>query len=128
MDFSDKNLRDFFLKGDRIFLPHISVDCVIFGFHDNQLKVLLLKWRDGGTWCIPGGFVKRDESLDESAKRTLMERTGLENIFLRQFYAFGDPLRDRGKKPLKIMGSMKSWLMDRFVTIGYWALVEFSKV
>ena len=84
MDFNDKKLRDFLLRGDRTFLPHISVDCVIFGFHNDQLKVLLLKWKDWGTWCLPGGFVKRDESLDESARRTLMERTGLENIFLLQ--------------------------------------------
>ena len=128
MDFNDKKLRDFLLRGDRTFLPHISVDCVIFGFHNDQLKVLLLKWKDWGTWCLPGGFVKRDESLDESARRTLMERTGLENIFLQQFHTFGEPQRERGKKPFKMMGSSKSWMMDRFVTVGYWALVEFSKV
>jgi len=128
MELDSKKLREFLLKGDRTFLPHISVDCVIFGFHDNQLKVLLLKWRDWGTWCVPGGFVMRNESLDDSAKRTLTERTGLENIFLRQFQVFGDPQRERGKKPFKIMGSSNSWLMERFITVGYWALVEFSKV
>lgn len=128
MELDSKKLREFLLKGDRTFLPHISVDCVIFGFHDNQLKVLLLKWRDWGTWCVPGGFVMRNESLDDSANRTLTERTGLENIFLRQFQVFGDPQRERGKKPFKIMGSSNSWLMERFITVGYWALVEFSKV
>ena len=76
MDSNDKKLRDFLLRGDRTFLPHISVDCVIFGFHDDQLKVLLLKWKDSGTWCVPGGFVKHDESLDESAKRTF-QATGI---------------------------------------------------
>ena len=128
MELDSRKLREFLLKGDRTFLPHISVDCVIFGFHDNQLKVLLLKWRDLGTWCVPGGFVMRNESLDDSAKRTLTERTGLENIFLRQFQVFGDPQRERGKKPFKIMGSSNSWIMERFITVGYWALVEFSKV
>lgn len=123
-----KRLQEFLLEGERTFLPHISVDCVIFGFHDAQLKVLLLKWKDGGTWCIPGGFVKRNESVEDSANRTLEERTGLHNIFLRQFQVFGDPNRDRGKKPFKIIGSSKSWIMERFITIGYWALVEFSKV
>jgi 8-oxo-dGTP diphosphatase len=128
MDPHQKMLKEFLLQGNRTFLPHISIDCVIFGFHDNQLKVLLLKWKDWGSWCVPGGFVKRDESLDDSAKRTLKERTGLENIFLRQFQAFGDPQRERGKKPFKIIGSSKSWIMERFITVGYWALVEFSKV
>src|SRR6187431_3237333 len=112
MELDSKKLREFLMKGDRTFLPHISVDCVIFGFHDDQLKVLLLKWKDWGTWCVPGGFVKRDESLDESAKRILKERTGLDNIFLRQFHAFGDPQRERGKK-FKMLGSAKSWMMER---------------
>jgi len=128
MDPRQKMLKEFLLRGDATFLPHISTDCVIFGFHGDQLKVLLLKWKDWGSWCVPGGFVKRDESLDDSAKRTLKERTGLEQIFLRQFQTFGDPHRERRKKPFKIIGASKSWIMDRFITVGYWALVEFSKV
>jgi 8-oxo-dGTP diphosphatase len=128
MEFDQKKLKEFLLNGNKTFLPHISVDCVIFGFHDDQLKVLLLKWKESGTWCLPGGFIKRSESLDDSAKRTLKERTGLENIFLRQFSAFGDPHRERGKRPFKIMSSVKTWLMERFITVGYWALVEYSKV
>lgn len=128
MESYEKRLREFLLKGDKIFLPHVSTDCVIFGFHDNQLKVLLLKWKDSGPWCLPGGFVKRDESLDDSAKRVLNERTGLENIYLRQFQVFGDPDRERGKKSFQEIGSAKSWIMERFITVGYWALVEFSKV
>ena len=104
MEPDSKKLREFLLNGDRTFLPHISVDCVIFGFHDNQLKVLLLKWKDWGTWCLPGGFVMREESLDDSAKRTLMERTGLENIFLRQFQVFGEPDRERGEETVQNNG------------------------
>jgi 8-oxo-dGTP diphosphatase len=123
-----KRLREFLLNGDKEFLPHISTDCVIFGFHNNELKVLLLKWKDMGTWCLPGGFVKRDESLDDSAMRVLHERTGLENIFLRQFQAFGHPHREKAKRSVTPVGNTKSWITERFITIGYWALVEFSKV
>jgi hypothetical protein len=72
--------------------------------------------------------VKRDESLEASARRVLQERTGLENIFLRQFQAFGDPNREKNKRTVTPVGSVKSWITDRFITIGYWALVEFSKV
>jgi ADP-ribose pyrophosphatase YjhB (NUDIX family) len=128
MDDYKKRLREFLLHGDKEFLPHISTDCVIFGFHNDELKVLLLKWKDKGTWCLPGGFVKRNESLDASAMRILHERTGLENIFLRQFHAFGDPHREKAKRTVTPVGSVKSWITDRFITIGYWALVEFSKV
>lgn len=107
--------------GDRLFLSHLSVDCVIFGFHEGQLKVLLLKWKDG-PWCLPGGFIKHHESVDYSATRILKERTGLDEIYLKQFHAFGDPHREKGKR------YKQGWIANRFVTIGYYALVEYSKV
>lgn len=121
-----KELKEFLLKGQDTFLRHVSIDCVIFGFHDNQLKVLLVKWREG--WSIPGGFVRKDESINEAAQRVLKERTGLDSIFLRQFQAFGETDREKGKKGFGVPGTSKSWYMERFVTIAYWALVEFSKV
>lgn len=123
----EKQLRDFLLKGDKTYMPRVSVDCVIFGFHEDQLKVLLLRWKDG-RWCLPGGFVKWDESVDDSAVRTLQERTALNNIYLQQFHTFGAPDRERGKKLKGIPDSKKSWMHDRFVSVGYYALVEFSKV
>lgn len=124
----DKNLKDFLLNGHKTFLPHISVDCVIFGFHEQQLKVLLLKWREGGHWCLPGGFIRHSESVDSSAKRILEERTGIRDIFLRQFHAFGEPKRDHDKFIFKQQRIAKSWFAGRFITIGYYALVEYSKV
>jgi ADP-ribose pyrophosphatase YjhB (NUDIX family) len=117
--------QDFLYDGHKIYLRHLSVDCVIFGFHENQLKVLLLKWRNG-PWCLPGGFVKKNESLQQSAVRTLYERTNLKDIFLQQFHAFGHPSREKKKSLNKEFRG--SWLQDRFVTIGYYALVEHSKV
>lgn len=125
---TENSLEDFLLHGDRVFLPQLSVDCVIFGFHEYQLKVLLLKWKKGISWSLPGGFVKKRESLDDSASRTLRERTGLDHIFLQQFYAFGNPDRDRNKKLFASLFGRKSWIMNRFVTVGYYSLVEFSKV
>ena len=124
------NKKQLFEKGDDYFLSHLSIDCVIFGFHNDELKVLLLEWKDTHRWCLPGGFIFKDEHIDEAANRILQSRTGLDRIHLQQFYAFGDPARDRLKhgikKPAEATGS--SWLYDRFVTIGYWALVEFSRV
>src|SRR2546421_1038479 len=117
--------QEFLQNGTIVYLRHLSVDCVIFGFHETKLKVLLLKWRNG-PWCLPGGFVKKKESLQESATRTLRERTDLKDIFLQQFYAFGDPAREKGKSKNKDL--QKTWLSDRFITIGYYALVEHSKV
>jgi ADP-ribose pyrophosphatase YjhB (NUDIX family) len=128
MDKKNREYQEFLAKGDRLYLRHLSVDCVIFGFHDNKLKVLLLKWKDGGHWCLPGGFIKKNEAVDDAATRILQDRTGLNDIFLRQFHAFGDPYRDRNKELLSIQGKSGKWLMERFITIGYYALVEYSKV
>mgnify|MGYP001497760907 CR=1 FL=1 len=123
------SLDDLFRSGDQYYLPHLSVDCVIFGFHENELKVLLLEWKDSKRWSLPGGFVLKNEHIDDSAVRILKRRTGLDKIYLRQFHAFGDPARKKKKHGLKPPpDATDSWMMDRFITIGYWALVEFSKV
>jgi len=126
----EKQFKDFLRNGNTTHLAHISVDCVIFGFHDDQLKVLLLKWREGGLWCLPGGFVERTEAVDASAVRILKDRTGLDAIFLQQFHTFGDPDRERKKEQMKMpYGAVRgSWLQDRFISIGYYALVEYSRV
>lgn len=122
--------REFFESGHNYFLPHLSIDNVIFGFHDNELKVLLLQWKENHRWCLPGGFIYKDEHIEEAAIRVLKRRTGLDSIYLQQFYTFGDPYREHGKHGITKPKGIKSgsWFMERFVTIGYWALVEFSKV
>ncbi len=123
------SIDQFFKRGNQYYLAHLSVDCVIFGFHENELKVLLLEWKGSKHWCLPGGFILKDEHVDDAAIRILKLRTSLDKIYLRQFYAFGDPGRGRKKPGVKPpAGLTQSWLMDRFITLGYWALVEFSKV
>jgi 8-oxo-dGTP diphosphatase len=68
-------IADLFDGGDRELVPHLSVDCTIFGFHAGQMKVLLLKWRHLDAWSLPGGFVRKDEAVDRAAERVLRERT-----------------------------------------------------
>jgi len=122
--------REFYEKGHQYYLTHLSIDNVIFGFHDNQLKVLLLEWKETHRWCLPGGFILNDEHIEAAAIRVLNQRTGLNNIYLQQFFTFGDPERERTKHGIEPPAGVKNktWLSERFVTIGYWALVEFSKV
>lgn len=129
----EKELKDHYIHGHEKYLRHISVDCVIFGFHDNELKILLLKAKYAGKWALPGGFVLKDEHLDDSAKRILKDRTGLDKIFLHQFYVFSDPSRSTkeiNQQFLKNIGvkAEKSWMFERFISIGYSALVDFTKV
>jgi len=116
------------------FLQHISLDCVVFGFHSNQLKVLLLQMKKTGTWALPGGFVCEDESMEVAADRVLKERTGLDEIFLHQFNVFSDPQRSKHNpavSDLVLSGKTfpeKSWFDQRFISVGFYALVEFSQV
>lgn len=122
-------LEEFLERGELYYLPHLSIDCVVFGFHDGHLKVLLLELIHSNEWCLPGGFIQHTEPVADAAVRIVYQRTGLKNIYLRQFYAFGDPARQRRKDKMQIPKGAKpnSWIMKRFITIGYWALVEYSK-
>ncbi|MNS64543.1 NUDIX domain protein [compost metagenome] len=114
--------------------PGLSIDCVIFGFHDNQLKVLLIKVERANKWALPGGFIPVDQDIDTAAVTVLNGRTGVEGVFLRQFATFGKVDRNKqhfDKKTLeylKIEEEKGKWLTRRFVTIGYYALVDFSKI
>ena len=116
------------------YLPSLSIDCVIFGFHENELKVLLLKLKKADVWALPGGFVEKSQDIDMSAASVLKLRVGMDDIYLRQFHLFGKANRiahDHASKMIK-QGIMpeanRSWFERRFVSIGYYALVEYSKV
>src|SRR5471030_1184190 len=112
------------------YLPHISIDCVVFGFHEGVLKVLVLKMKNEGEWYLPGGFVLKKEPIEMAANRILKERTGLEEIFLQQVHVFVDP--ERSKEHFEMYKDMlpakQNWFTNRFLTIGYYALVDFSDV
>ncbi len=115
------------------FMPGISIDCVIFGYHDKELKVLVLEYKKTGLFALPGGFIKRDESLDDAAKRVLKERTGLSNIYLNQFHTFGS-LKRADHTPMKTTLENNEasfdethFLLQRFISVSYYALVDFKK-
>jgi 8-oxo-dGTP diphosphatase len=96
--------------------PSVTVDTVIFSVNEGDLKVLLIKRGVEpfkGSWAIPGGFIKMDESLEDAAKRELEEETGVQDVYLEQLYTFGDVGRDpRG----------------RVLTVSYMALVNSEKM
>jgi len=116
------------------YMHGLAIDAVIFGFHDHQLKVLLMQYKKTGLFTLPGGFIYKKENLNDAAQRVVSERTGLENIYLEQFYVFGDYGRS-DPKPMKAIMTANGiahddshWLLQRFVSIGYYALVDFTKV
>ena len=127
---SNKILSDF-ESGISKFISGQSVDCVIIGYENEELRVLLLKWKHAEIWGLPGGFINMDEDMDKAAERVLKERTGLEFPFLSQFYTFGDCQRrnmDHTRELLKLMGmksqSLNQWFSQRFITTGYLAPVN----
>jgi ADP-ribose pyrophosphatase YjhB (NUDIX family) len=90
----------------------LSVDCIIFGFDKNKLKILIGRRNmdpGRGEWSLYGGFVRGDESLNDAADRTLRELTGLRNVYMRQVGAFGNLDRDPG---------------ERVVSVAYYALIN----
>ncbi len=79
----------------------VAVDCVIFGFNEGELSLLLLKRKfepAQGQWSLMGGFLQNDESVDDAAKRILKELTGLENVFMEQVGLYGEIDRDPGER------------------------------
>jgi ADP-ribose pyrophosphatase YjhB (NUDIX family) len=127
---------DDFFNPANDYLRNVSVDNVIFGYHEKELKVLLQQPFLNEKWTVTGGYIKRTESIEEAAKRIAYARTGLKGLFLQKFNAFGNPQRvaDNGftaEKISKIAGieiPVDSWIFDYFVSIAFYTLTEFSKV
>ncbi|MDR3251509.1 MAG: NUDIX domain-containing protein [Tannerella sp.] len=99
-----------FYRGNPRF--YVAVDCIIFGFNNGKLNLLLLKRNfepSKGKWSLMGGFVQTDESVDDAAKRVLRQLTGLEEVYMEQVGAFGDVERDTG---------------ERVISVAYYALIN----
>jgi 8-oxo-dGTP diphosphatase len=92
----------------------LTVDCVVFGFDEAELKILLIQRGlepFKGKWALPGGFVRLEETLEDAARRELEEEAGLKQVFLEQLYTFGAVDRDP---------------RERVVSVAYYALVKLA--
>ena len=93
----------------------VSVDCIIFGFSEGKLKLLIQQRQlepGKGLWSLMGGFVKKEESVSQAASRVLFELTGLHKIYMEQLGAYGDVERDPG---------------ERVVSVAYYALINVNE-
>ena len=93
----------------------VAVDCVIFGYENDELKLLLYPRRFTpykGEWSLMGGFVHMNESMDDTVNRVLKLTVGLENIFMDQVGAFSEPQRDPG---------------GRVISMAYYALIRIDE-
>ena len=131
-----ENISDHLFDHANEYLRNVSVDNVIFGYHEKELKVLLQQPFAVDKWTVAGGYIKKTESIEEAASRIAYSRTGLKDIFLLQFRSFGNPQRvaDNSFSPeqlSKLAGlevPADAWVFDYFVSVAFYTLTEFSKV
>ena len=124
------------------YISQIAIDCVIFGYQEKQLKVLISKLNfKGDFYALPSGFILQDEDIDLAAKRILQERTGIQDIYLEQFKVFGKANKNSKEFIDKLImlnyydeavdrtkSAEYDWFTKRFITVGYYALVNIPDV
>lgn len=129
-----EGIRQFLETAPDIYMAGISVDTVILGFHHDKLKALMLRFGNTPYFVLPGGYIMKEENLDDAALRILQERTGLENIYLEQFHTSGNKSRskeDVAKDMIqKLVGTIphSNWFEQRFISVCYYALIDDTKV
>ena len=121
------------MPNENVYNPHVSVDCVVFGFDGEKLKVLLIErsiteqnelYNDKK---LPGSIILNDEDLDEAASRVLNELTGLKNIYLSQFRSFGGPNRTKNPRDVLWLENTMQLKIVRIVTVAYVALIKIDR-
>lgn len=122
------------IKDIDIFISGFSVYCIIIGFHNGHLKVLLDKVNNFDKWILPLGFLYKNEDMDDAALRINNNRTGLKQMFFKQFSVFADVNRPHFEdsvalaNALKMPPRVKEWYLNRFVSVGYYSLVKYEEV
>ncbi|MDO9153438.1 MAG: NUDIX domain-containing protein [Paludibacter sp.] len=121
------------LRSPNAMLSTVSVDCVIFGYFENMLSVLVRRESVPFNnqiieeWKLPGNHVLRNEDINATAARILKEQTGLEGIYVKQFWVFSDP--DRLKKRPQDYEWVKPRLKDdRVLTVGFYSLINIDSI
>ena len=120
---------------EKVYLPHIAYDSVIFGFSGEELKILIMEYHNTGLFALPGGFLQADQNLNDAVRIGLEERTGLGNIYLEQFYTFGSLSRFQPEVMATILSANGyspekeyHWMLDRFISVAYYALINYKDV
>lgn len=131
------------ILNDKNYIPQVAIDFVIFGYENRQLKVLISKLDfKGDFYALQSGFIKQEENLGDAAKRILEARTGIKDIYLQEFKVFGKVDKRRKlfldtliasnypekEEFLRETHNAYAWFTKRFISIGYYALVDIKKV
>ena len=120
------------------YLPHLSIDCVIFGYQSKALKVLVSKIAvEDQVYALTGGFIQKNESVDQAAHHIVEDRTGIRDIYLEQYQIFGEidrsqnnqhavSLVNRSNESEKEKQGIRNWFEQRFISIGFYALLDIN--
>ena len=129
-------------QGGERYIQQLSIDCVIIGYSQRGLKVLVPKLDlEEDVWALPSGFIGQEEDIEAAARRIIEHRTGIHDFYLDQFRVYGSPdrieqpffnrlitlmLEQQGRHPDEI--ERMQWLNRRFLSIGFYALVDLTTV
>jgi 8-oxo-dGTP diphosphatase len=132
-----ERIRQYIKSLEKDSIPQLSINCVIFGFHEKTLKVIVNKisFDKATLWLLPGGYIGQQEDLSDAVARIVKESTGLEKMLFKQFAVFGKASRSFRKEFAALNNGLSDsekdvwdWVSKRFVTICYLALVDFNKI
>jgi 8-oxo-dGTP diphosphatase len=132
--FKTLTVKEFLEEAEALYLPYVSIQQVIFSYNHDELNVLLLNFDNSDIYCLPGGYVKKKETLDDAAKRSLYERTSIKDIFLQQFRTYGDLFREEdnlfASLLTRIGGELpqNNFITQRKISVCYYSLVDETKV
>jgi hypothetical protein len=130
----DKDFATFLTTPTELLLPNVSVECVILGFNEGEIKVLLNRYKTHENWMLQGGYIRKVEGIGEAAARLLELKTSLRNCYLRQFATFGELeglTIEENKQLLReynIEDVDSHWMARRYVSICYYAFVNYNQV
>lgn len=136
-----RNLTDRLIQNIKNYVPGISLDCVVFGYSDGILKVLLLKHLNIDAWALPGGFLPANMEMQDAVDQVLQDRTGLQDVFLTQYHTFsslnrGWNVNKQSALAIQQLQSMwpdqhkqklKAWFDQRFISTAFLALIQANK-
>ncbi len=132
-----ENIRMYIEALEKEAIPQLSVNCVIIGFYEGELKVVVnrISADKRSLLLLPGGYVGQTENLADAVKRVVRESTGLEEILLKQFGVFGNATRSFAgdiaeliSSDMELDSSVVHWLSSRFISLCYMALVDYRTI
>ncbi|MDH6305145.1 8-oxo-dGTP diphosphatase [Parabacteroides sp. PF5-5] len=110
---------------------YVSVDCVVFGFENDQLTILLVRRGEADSHekelKLPGSLIYNEEDVDDAAHRVLFELTGIKRVSLKQFRCFASPDRANNPEDMKWLDKAYQPNINRLITVAYLSLCKVDR-